>query len=356
MPMSVIDSEALLEEVAAAPPCGEDLEYDPEFAELEELMQGTQERQYGDTIIAAQPPDWRAVKKTALGLFGRTRDLRVAVALARALLHTDGVPGFAEGLGVTRGLIERYWDGVYPLLDPDDGLDPTSRVNILVALCDQDATLRGLRETPLVQSRALGRFSLRDVQIANGQLTPLAADDPEALPTQAKIDGAFMDADLETLQSDAEALAEAAAQVSQIEATLTDLLGVTQAPDLSALGAVLKEMRHVLAQQLQKRGVDLAAEAVAGSSADEESGSNVAGAGQRVVVGEIGSRSEAVRMLDKIVEYFERYEPSSPVPLLLKRAKKLVDKDFMAILSELAPGGIEQAALVFGAANEEPGE
>lgn len=61
-------------------------------------------------------------------------------------------------------------------------------------------------------------------------------------------------------------------------------------------------------------------------------------------------------MLDKIVEYFERYEPSSPVPLLLKRAKKLVDKDFMAILSELAPGGVEQASLVFGAVNEEAGE
>lgn len=355
MPMSVIDSEALLEEVAAAPPCGEDLEYDPEFAELEELLQGAPERQYGDTLIAAQPPDWRAVKQTALKLFERTKDLRVAVALARALLHTDGLPGFADGLSVARGLIERYWDRVYPLLDPDDDNDPTLRVNVLVALCDQDATLRGLREAPLVQSRALGRFSLRDVHVASGQLTPLAIDDPESLPTQAKIDGAFMDADVDALQGDAEALAEAAAQVSQIEATLTDLIGVTRAPDMSALAGVLKEMRHVLAQQLQKRGVEFTADAVAGPAADEELTSG-GGTGQRLVVGDIGSRGEAVRMLDKIVEYFERYEPSSPVPLLLKRAKKLVDKDFMAILSELAPGGVEQASLVFGAVNEEAGE
>jgi len=37
-----------------------------------------------------------------------------------------------------------------------------------------------------------------------------------------------------------------------------------------------------------------------------------AGAGQRLVVGEIASREDAMRMLDKICEYFDRYE--RPVP------------------------------------------
>lgn len=63
-----------------------------------------------------------------------------------------------------------------------------------------------------------------------------------------------------------------------------------------------------------------------------------------------------MRMLDKICDYFERYEPSSPVPFLLKRAKKLVTKDFMAILNDLAPGGAEQATLIFGLQGEESGE
>ena len=98
--MSVIEIETLLDEIEATAPCGEDLEYDPELAELEAAAQETPERQYGDTIIPAQPPDWRAVKTTALSLFGRTRDLRIAVALARALLHVDGLPGFAAGLSV----------------------------------------------------------------------------------------------------------------------------------------------------------------------------------------------------------------------------------------------------------------
>ena len=353
--MSVIDIEALLGEIAADAPCGEDLEYDPEFAELETLSQGAPERQYGDTIIAAEPPDWRGVKKTALALCQRTRDLRVGVTLARALLHTDGLPGFLDGLSVVAGWLERYWGGVYPLLDPDDDNDPTLRVNTLVALCDQDATLRGLRETPLVSSRALGRFSLRDVQIADGVLTPVAGTDEAELPTPAKIDGAFLDADLDELRATAGAAAEAVQLAARIEALLTDQVGVTQAPDMSDLREVLKEIRQVLAEQLHRRGVGLTDEGGGDATGDEGALTGVA-AGQRLVVGEIGSREDAIRMLEKISEYFERNEPSSPVPFLLKRTKKLVTKDFMAILHDLAPGGTEQASLIFGLQSEETGD
>ncbi len=74
--------------------------------------------------------------------------------------------------------------------------------------------------------------------------------------------------------------------------------------------------------------------------------------GQRLVVGEIASREDVIRMLDKICEYFNRYEPSSPVPFLLKRAKTLATKDFMEILLDLAPGGAEQASLIFGVHSE----
>ncbi|MEH6876574.1 MAG: type VI secretion system protein TssA [Candidatus Competibacter sp.] len=352
--MSVIEIEALLSDVAADMPCGEDLEYDPLFAEMEKLAQETPERQYGDTIIPAEPPDWRGVKKAALSLLERTRDLRVAVYLARALLQSDGFPGFAEGLALVEGLIERYWDGVYPLLDPDDDNDPTLRINTIVALCDSETTLRDLRETPLVSSRALGRFSLRDVQVAMGVLTPVAGDDEE-LPTQSRLDAAFQDADLEVLQATAEAVAGARERVEQIEAALTDQVGVTQAPDMSDLTGVLKEVRQVLTEQLQRRGVSATGE-TEGQGESEDGAASGAATGQRLVVGDIASREDVIRMLDKICDYFSRYEPSSPVPFLLKRAKNLVTKDFMAIMLDLAPGGTEQANLIFGLQSESSSE
>ncbi len=354
--MSVIEIEALLSDIAADTPCGEDLEYDPLFAEMEKLAQETPERQYGDTIIPAEPPDWRDVKKAALSLLERTRDLRVAVYLARALLQSDGFPGFAEGLALVEGLIERFWDHVYPQLDPEDDNDPTLRINTIVALCDPETTLPALRETPLVNSRSLGRFSLRDVQIVTGALTPVAINEEVELPTQAKIDGAFQETGLENLQAIALAVTDAMGRVERIEAVLTDLVGVTQAPDMSDLTEVLKEVRQVLTEQLQRRGVSSAGETEGQAESEDGATSGAAAMGQRLVVGDIASREDVIRMLDKICDYFSRYEPSSPVPFLLKRAKNLVTKDFMEIMLDLAPGGTEQANLIFGLQSESSSE
>lgn len=349
--MSVIDIESRLSEIAADTPCGEDLEYDPQFVEMEKLAQGTPERQYGSTIIPGEPPDWREVSKAALDLLERTRDLRVAVYLTRALLNTDGLPGFADGLALLEGLVERHWDLIYPQLDPDDDNDPTLRINTIVALCDPETTLYDLRGAPLVSSRALGRFSLRDVQIAAGLLTPVATDEERAPPNQSMINGAFQDALLEDLQAIAEAATTAFERTERIEALLTDQVGVTQAPDLSALTGVLKEIRQILNEQLQRRGVSVAGES--GGVETMEPGSGGSGATQQMVVGEIASREDVIRTLDKICEYYSRYEPSSPVPFMLKRAKKMVRMDFMEILRDLAPGGTDQADLIFGLQPEE---
>ncbi|MET0856475.1 MAG: type VI secretion system ImpA family N-terminal domain-containing protein, partial [Telluria sp.] len=63
--MSKVDVDAVLREVDAASPCGPNLEYDPVFVELEQAVQGKPEVQYGDTISAATPPDWKAVDRLA---------------------------------------------------------------------------------------------------------------------------------------------------------------------------------------------------------------------------------------------------------------------------------------------------
>ncbi len=51
----------------------------------------------------------------------------------------------------------------------------------------------------------------------------------------------------------------------------------------------------------------------------------------------ITGRQDVVRLLDGICAYYQHNEPGSPVPLLLKRARQLVDKDFLEIIQDLAP-------------------
>jgi type VI secretion system protein ImpA len=71
------------------------------------------------------------------------------------------------------------------------------------------------------------------------------------------------------------------------------------------------------------------------------------------VGGRITSRDDVVRVLDKVCEYYERNEPSSPVPVLLRRARRLVPKDFMEILRDLVPDGVAQAENIRGADSDD---
>ncbi|MDL2354005.1 MAG: type VI secretion system protein TssA, partial [Pseudomonadota bacterium] len=78
-----------------------------------------------------------------------------------------------------------------------------------------------------------------------------------------------------------------------------------------------------------------------------------AGAGGGAISGEIDSRADVVRMLDKILAYYARCEPSSPVPMLLERAKRLAPKSFFEIMEDLAPDSVGQVALIRGPLQEQ---
>src|SRR5256885_8758517 len=86
---------------------------------MESAAQGKVEQQFGDTVIPAEPPDWRDVERQASALMQRTKDLRVAVLLCRAWTILHGLPGTLQGLQLCGALLERHWEHVHPL--PEDG-------------------------------------------------------------------------------------------------------------------------------------------------------------------------------------------------------------------------------------------
>ena len=55
--MTDLDLNQFLEDVSSESPCGDDLEYDPEFQEMERAAQGKPETQFS----AAEPPEWKTV-------------------------------------------------------------------------------------------------------------------------------------------------------------------------------------------------------------------------------------------------------------------------------------------------------
>ena len=65
---------------------------------------------------------------------------------------------------------------------------------------------------------------------------------------------------------------------------------------------------------------------------------------------QLATRADVIAALDRLCDYYARHEPSSPVPLLLHRARGLVDKSFVDLLKDLAPEGLAQLTSVVGAA------
>ena len=64
--------------------------------------------------------------------------------------------------------------------------------------------------------------------------------------------------------------------------------------------------------------------------------------------GPIQSREDVIRVLDQVCDWYSKYEPSSPVPLLLHRAKRLVNKNFMELMQDLTPGGLSEIQTIAG--------
>ena len=333
--MSTIDVEKLLKPVSEDAPCGEDLEYDAAFQELERAAAPSGGASMLDDDAEAEPPKWKDVAKQAEALFAKTKDLRVAMYLAQARLNIDGVTGLADGVSLIKSLLSEYWEEIYPLLDAEDDDDPTMRINSLHALGNSDAFIRDLRAAPLVKAKLAGIYSLRDIQMSHGDAKAPEGAEP---PDSSIIDAAFMECDLDELKESGDAVPLAQECLTDIENLVTDKVGAkNNTLTVKPLVDELKVISKIYSEALISRGVDV----------ETEDGDD-SGKGGSSVSGDIRSREDAIRMMDKISEYFRRNEPSSPVPFLLNRAKGLVAKDFMEILQDLTPDAIKQAKIHTG--------
>jgi type VI secretion system protein ImpA len=332
----LIDITTLLDRVAEDRPCGPDLEYDVEFIALEQAARGSPEQQYGETTVAATEPNWSDVLERALALMKRTKDVRVAILLTRGLIYVEDASGLAAGLALIYGLMDRYWDTLHPQLDPDDGLDPTMRLNALMPLGDPDTLLRDVRNMYLVRPGRSSGIAVRNVLVALGKL-PAAND--ESVPGRAEIEGIMGTAAAEG-HAPAEALHSAIKSLAALRTLLADKVGTERVPDFKSLQDLLD-----LALQV----CDTAPASPAETEDDSvESSPGVIVQQTRTLSTDIRTREDAVRMLERVVEFIERTEPANPAPLFIRRAQRLMAKSFVEIIRELVPESMNQIQKLAG--------
>jgi type VI secretion system protein ImpA len=315
--MSDIDVDALLAPVTDTAPCGDDLEYDPAFLALEEASRGKPEQQFGDTVIPAQEPDWRAMHEQALALFARTRDLRVGVHLLRAATRLHGIAGFVPAVKLMHGLLARHWDHVYPALDTADNNDATMRLNALAPLADVAAVLADLRAASVGPARA--GLTVHRLELGEPAALQALADAGTASP-------GLLDA-----------LVAAHDAVAGIQAVLDTQAGAANGPDLRPLRVLTQTVAQAARQARGDTGAPPAT-----------SEGDAAPARAASAPGTIATREDAIKALDRVCAWIERSEPTNPAPLLIRRAQRLMTKSFIDIIRDLAPDGLKEVERIAG--------
>ncbi|HSI61236.1 MAG TPA: type VI secretion system protein TssA [Ideonella sp.] len=325
--------------------CGDDLEYDPAFHELTVVAAGKPESQFA----AAEPPDWSAVHDQAAALFDRTRDLRVAVLWARAVLNLRGFASLPDSLRLLHGLLDQFWDGVHPALDPDDG-DAFARVSTLASLADMGGLLGDLRMAMVVKHRAFGELRVRDVEVALDKLPPREDESPR---TRGQITGLLSDLP-ELADRLRDNCSQASAGLTALYRLMTERFGFDLAVDIKPMKGMIDSVAQVVPEPVALAPAEAEGdgdEPEAGWAPDAADASPGARGGARAkagLSGEIDTREDAERAIDMICAYLERTEPSNPAQLLLRRAQRLINKNFLQLVQELAPDALNEVARMMG--------
>jgi type VI secretion system protein ImpA len=322
--------------VSDTTPCGPDLEYDHDFVVLFASAAPKQGVQYGTFVGSPDPVNWSELERDCRRLMMRTKDMRVAVLYARCRTRLGGAAGLAEGTGLLAAWLEAFAEHVHPQPDVDGERDAAleMRMNALQALADPEGLLADVREIVLTKS-TLARLQVRDVERAFAHPRPADALAPESVSQQLQ--------DLRAQQPAVMAgFEDAIANLAAIDAWCTRHLEAYQ-PALSPLTRLLSKLSAptpVTAAEPVEPPIGPVAEPDESSDRDAatlpERGNAAPARLPPRAPAQPGSapadRQAALASIRAARTWFETHEPSSPIPVLLKRAEQFVGKRYAEIV------------------------
>jgi type VI secretion system protein ImpA len=220
------------------------------------------------------------------------------------------------------------------------------RLNALLPLYAADRVLADLRAATLAPVR--GGLTLRELELGMGRGEPLEG---EALPTEAGVLQALQElGERHTELNDTLTGARSAAQA--IADTVHAAVGA-RAPDAAPLLKLLGAASDAVAKLQGDAGTgDDAGAADADGDEGQDSGSGSARPARGRGAGELRSRADAARELERIAAWIEQHEPSNPAPLLIRRAQRLMNMSFIEIIRDMASAGLDQVETIAGPREE----
>ena len=364
-----LDEAALAAPLAGDAAGGAWLRHDPVYDEIKAARE--QEPGYLPQGIWARDlkqADWATVVRlTGEALRTRSKDLQLAAWLAEGLTHLDGLPGLTAGLRVLTELCRNVWDGLYPPIDEDDGVEP--RILVL-EWCDRHLpkALQAVNltrpSTPLAESisvlawdEAERREKQRESEDHNSRRSrrrEAEAAEPEEL-TRDAVNTSIRLTPRAVYTEVLDAAEQARAQAGELCRVVDEQCGEHQArlPKLEAmLGHVrdrAREAMDLLDSEAAARAEDDAGQGAPDAAAAAGHGEWRGDTGARSaataparpadpveVVGAIREREAAYRALSALGERLAELDPHSPAPYLVRRAAALKDQTFADLVMLLA--------------------
>ncbi|MDQ2065688.1 type VI secretion system ImpA family N-terminal domain-containing protein [Xinfangfangia sp. CPCC 101601] len=355
-------------------PSGLDLRNDARFHAIDHSLQAAnraarlQMLSKGGT--GAVELDWSALEDEVTALAQTGRDLRLLVVLTRLWTNQHGLAGVASGLNLIAQTLEAHWPTLHPNLRPSPSPREAAlrRINALHQLENPDGGVLGdLEFVTLLSPRGLGPMTGGDLAAAALNRSAFLVEAPKGLGEKELADLAVAhEARLnrvtagcrataaerpEEMAALRQSLADAQAALAAVEAALAP--HVTE-NDMAVRFEALSKFLARIGQALDATAAPQAAASPAASPAEEPLAMSLAPSAAAPapapagLPGQVNSRRDVERMLDLIIDFYERTEPSSPLPHLARRMRKMVAMNFMQLMEEIAPSGLKEFRSVAG--------
>ncbi len=349
----IIPLEDLLAPISEDNPAGEDIREDPSptsayysLKDARNAARAAERNHLFDSDNSEADEQWRKITELTPDILQhKTKDLEVASWYTEALIRRYGFQGLRDGFKLIHGLIEQYWDHLYPLPD-EDGME--TRVASLTGLNGEGAEgvlIAPIRNVDITQGHEPGPFNFWKYQQA---LDVEKIIEDEARMAKASKLG-FSKADVEQAVADSsdsffinmrDDLTEAIESYRASSRLLDEYCGISDSPPSSNIINILEDIlgaiKHLGKYKFPAPEQDT-------DSAENPEDENTMNASESTAgtatpsAGPVNSRADAFRKLTEIAEFFRKTEPHSPISYIIERAVKWGDMPLDELMKELIP-------------------
>jgi type VI secretion system protein ImpA len=274
----------------------------------------------------------QVIRLTTDALTEKTKDLFLAAWLSEALLNKRGFAGLNDGLSLVRGLIEQYWDTLYPQVEDGDAefrasplewlgnyLEPSKGSSPALAVKMVPVTANNFNWLRYSESRTVptqddanesdAKRASRDKAIKEGKLPPEDTDSaveqtPKAFYAQLSKDIAETQSSLKALEALCDAkFGDAAPSFGKLRASVAEVA--------STIAIILKKKRELEPDETPETAPTEDVGELAENAAAATAGPST--------LGEIKTRDDAVAHILAGVQFLRGKEPQNPAGYLVAR-------------------------------------